>query len=113
MIGTTLAHYRITAELGAGGAPVWAVDSELFFWQGDKIFAVPVGTNPRLAIGEPEPLFAVSRDTTNTSREYDVTADGRRILIAKTPEASRPREIQIVLNWFSELERLAGPGGAR
>jgi hypothetical protein len=46
------------------------------------------------------------------SRERDVTADGRRVLIATVPEASRPREVQIVLNWFAELERLAGPGGA-
>jgi hypothetical protein len=66
-----------------------------------------------LTIGEPEALFTSQRYTTKTSREYDVTADGRRILIAKIPEASEPREVQIVLNWFSELERLAGPGGAR
>jgi len=55
MIGTTLAHYRITLALGAGGmGEVWrATDEKL------------------------------------------------------------GREVQIVLNWFSELERLAGPGGAR
>jgi len=35
------------------------------------------------------------------------------ILVVKIPEASKPREVQIVLNWFTELERLAGPGGAR
>ena len=29
------------------------------------------------------------------------------------PEVSKPREVQIVLNRFTELERLAGPGGAR
>ncbi len=72
-----------------------------------------IGTTPVLTIGEPEGLFTSQRYTTNTSREYDVTADGRRILIAKIPEASQPREVQIVLNWFTELERLAGPGGAR
>jgi hypothetical protein len=72
-----------------------------------------IGTTPVLTIGEPEALFAVSRYTTNTSREYDVTADGRRILIAKVQEASQPREVQIVLNWFTELEQLAGPGDAR
>ena len=55
MIGTTLAHYRVTAALGAGGmGEVWrATDEKL------------------------------------------------------------GREVQIFIIWFSELERLAGPGGVR
>ncbi len=104
---------RTQVTRDGGGAPLWARNSELFFWNGDRLFAVPVRTTPELTIGEPEGLFTAQRYTTNTSREYDVTADGRRVLIAKIPEASQPREIQIVLNWFSELERLAGLGGAR
>ena len=189
MIGTNLAHYRVTAELGAGGmgevwraedtklglevalkvlpeelakdpdrmarfereakvlaslnhpniatlygletapvipgepaatpsvipreAPVWVGNSELFFWNGDRFFAVPVRTTPELSIGEPEAFFEARRYTRNMSQEYCVTADGRRFLMATIPEASKPREVQIVLNWFTELERLAGPGGAR
>jgi len=104
---------RTQVTRDGGGAPVWAANSELFYWNGDRFFAVPVGTTPELTIGEPEALFTVSRYSTNSSREYDVTADGRRIIIAKIPEASEPREVQVVLNWFTELERLAGPGGAR
>jgi len=78
MIGTTLAHYRITAALGAGG------------------------------MGE------VYRATdTKLSREYDVSVDGQRVLLTRTPKEKMPREAEIVLNWFPELERLAGPGGAR
>jgi hypothetical protein len=45
------------------------------------------------------------------SREYDVAPDGERIVVlstTETSEESRPR-IQIVLNWFEELERLV-PG---
>ncbi len=104
---------RTKVTRDGGGAPVWAANSELFYWHGNRLFAVPVGTTPGLSIGEPEALFTASRYTTNSSREYDVTADGRRIIIAKIPEASDPREVQVVLNWFTELERLAGPGGAR
>jgi hypothetical protein len=104
---------RTQVTRDGGGAPLWAANSELFYWNGDRLFAVPVGTTPELSIGEPEALFTASRYTTNSSREYDVTADGRRIIIARIPEASQPREVQVVLNWFTELERLAGPGGAR
>ncbi|MCJ7753410.1 MAG: protein kinase, partial [Thermoanaerobaculales bacterium] len=104
---------RTQVTRDGGQAPVWAGNSELFYWQGDRLFAVAVRTTPALTIGEPEALFTVSRYTTTTSREYDVSADGRKILMVKVPEASKPREVQIVLNWFTELERLAGPGGAR
>jgi serine/threonine-protein kinase len=104
---------RTQVTRDGGEAPLWAETSEFFYWNGNRLFAVPVRTTPELTIGEPQELFTASRYTTKTSREYDVTADGRRIIIAKIPEASEPREVQIVLNWFSELERLAGPGGAR
>jgi serine/threonine-protein kinase len=104
---------RIQVTSSGGEAPLWARNSELFFWNGDRLFAVPVRTTPELTIGEPEALFTSQRFTTNQSQEYDVTADGRRILMVKIPEASKPREVQIVLNWFTELERLAGPGGAQ
>ena len=55
MIGTTLAHYEITARLGAGG------------------------------MGE----------------EW------------RAEDTVLGREIRVMLNWFTELERLAGPGGAQ
>ena len=70
-------------------------------------------TAPELVVGEPEALFEARRYTTDLCREYDVSGDGRRVIITRTPEGSRPREAQVVLNWFSELERLAGPGGTR
>jgi serine/threonine-protein kinase len=104
---------RTQVTRDGGGAPLWAANSELFYWNENHLMAVPVGTTQGLTIGEPEALFTAFRYTTNKRREYDVTADGRRIIIARIPEASLPREVQVVLNWFSELERLAGPGGAR
>ena len=104
-------RFQVTRD--GGEAPLWASNSELFFWNGDRLFAIPVRTTPELAIGEPEALFTSRRYTTNQSQAYDVTADGQRFLMVKIPEASKPREVQIVLNWFTELERLAGPGGGR
>ena len=104
---------RTQVTRDGGEAPVWAGNSDLFYWQGDRLFSVAVRTTPVLTIGEPEALFTATRYTTTTSREYDVSADGRHILVVKVPEASKPREVQIVLNWFVELERLAGPGGAQ
>jgi serine/threonine-protein kinase len=107
------AGLRVQVTRDGGEAPIWAGSSELFYWVGDRCFAVAVATTPGLEIGEPEALFTSRRFTTNASQEYDVTADGRRIVMVKIPEASKPREVQVVLNWFSDLERLAGRGGAK
>ena len=108
---TDLREHRLS--FFGGEAPLWARNSELFYWRGNRLFAVQIGTEPELSIGEPEALFSAERYTTNLSREYDVSADGLRALIARTADASKPREAKIVLNWFTELERLAGPGGGQ
>ena len=77
MIGTALAHYRITAALGAGGmGEVWrATDEKL-----DREVALKV--LPEEFAKDPERMARFERE-------------------AK------------VLNRFTELERLAGPRGAR
>ncbi len=96
---------RTQVTRDGGGAPVWAANSELFYWNGDRFFAVPVGTTPELTIGEPEALFTASRYTTNSSREYDVTADGRRFVVVETlePAADERPSIHVVQNWFAEF----------
>jgi serine/threonine-protein kinase len=104
---------RVQVTRDGGEAPLWAGNLELFFWRGNRLFGVPVATAPELSIGEPVELFSTDRYTTNLSREYDVSVDGQRVLLTRTPKEKKPREAQIVLNWFSELEQLAGPGGSR
>ncbi len=42
---------------------------------------------------------------TDTKLKRDVALDGRFLMI-KTPEELAPRQVNIVLNWFEELERL-------
>jgi hypothetical protein len=44
---------------------------------------------------------------------YDVTPDGERFLMLRVGDPPPPAtHYNVVLNWFSELERLA-PGGKR
>jgi hypothetical protein len=37
---------------------------------------------------------------------YDVAPDGR-FLVPRSPVDSAPRQLELVLNWFAELNRLA------
>ena len=56
-------------------------------------------------IGKPRVLFESSYDDYWIWPTYDVAADGR-FLMVKTPPERAPRQVNIVLDWFEELERL-------
>jgi hypothetical protein len=90
----------------AGGEqPRWRGDGqELFFVSADgKMTAVTVkavsGATRDFEASAPLPLF----DTHMTAAgiavfQYDVTADGKRFLVASTPAASSP-SLNVVVNW--------------
>jgi serine/threonine protein kinase len=88
-----------------GGKPRWRADGkELFYLAPDqKMMAVPVTTGARFEPGVAVPLFQ-----TNVTGffSYDVSADGRFLLHARS-EAARPAAspIVVLLNWRAALER--------
>jgi serine/threonine-protein kinase len=93
-----------------GEEPLWARDGrELFYRDGDKVMAVTVETEPIFAAERPSMVFAeASRGVFfgSGSPNYDITQDGRRLLMLQAEPQSPATEIHIVLNWFEELERL-------
>jgi serine/threonine-protein kinase len=105
---------RTRIPVGAGSAPVFSHDgSELFFRDATGISVVPVTYAPTLRIGTSTRLFGTatylwSRD----GRAWDPEPNGERFLVirmsdsALASDAALPGEIDIVLNWFEELERL-------
>jgi Tol biopolymer transport system component len=95
----------------AGGAePVWSRDGkELFYRNGDKMMAVPVETRATFSVSTPKQLFEGSfiKDHRNDVN-YDVSPDGKRFLMVKEFEAeTRTADINVVLDWFTELQRQA------
>ena len=64
--------------------------------------ALSEGPEPDMLVAEPpELLFTLSRIV-----DFDVTSDGERLAVERFPLETAAREIRVVLNWFSELERL-------
>ncbi len=98
---------RVQVSRSGGSHPRWGRNGELFYWSGDEINVVPVQTSPELIVGESTALFEFDRYAPDT-HGYAVSPDGSRFIMTRIPEESRPREIRVVLNWFTELERLAG-----
>ena len=95
----------------AGGTyPVWSRNGrELFFRGGDgrQILVVPVRSGNTLVAERPQVLFEFAIPAPAGTRPYDITPDGRFIVITSTQAAGGPApSLTLVLNWTEELKRL-------
>jgi hypothetical protein len=89
VIGQTLSHYKVIGKLGAGGIEVYrAEDTNL-----DRQVAIKV-----------------LPDTVWSSRNYDITPDGKRFIMVIKGEQRTAMQINMVLDWFEELKRLVPTG---
>jgi len=94
---------RIPVSSRGGRRPVWNRNGrELFYLEGQKLTSVDVQLEPELRIGQSRALF----DRPNMVA-FDVTPDGDRFLVVENNAESMPTQIEVVLDWFDELERLA------
>jgi hypothetical protein len=83
----------------------------LFFVSGDSIEAVAVA--PDGSVGGARKLFDRSdyhhRFNVNG---WDTASDGKRFLMIRRDPGSVPRQLNIILNWFADLDRVV-PLGTR
>ena len=116
--GTTYVQpYPLTGmkyEIARGGRPQWSPDGkELFFIPAPSQFlAVGVRTEPTFSVTPPYSLirrFGLAPPA--APRPYDILPDGRFVAVdAANQSGETPtQQIQVVLNWFEELKRLATP----
>ena len=105
-------HRKIMNE--GANSPVWSRSGgEIFLMTTDgQVKVLQISTNPAPDWSNPQALFRAQGTISGSSGSgnYDVTRDGRRLLIV-TPSGAGTTvanpEIQIVLNWHEELKRLA------
>jgi eukaryotic-like serine/threonine-protein kinase len=105
---------RVQVSTDGGGQPVWSRDGrELFYRSPTHVTATRMTSRSPAAFSSPQPLFADSFEHPQSGSHFsiDVAPDGRFLLLARPvrTDLSAPRgpEIQVVLNWADELERLA------
>lgn len=103
---------RRQVSTGGGDDPVWSKDGrELFYRNGQKLMAVNVSTSPQLKAGTPELLFeGPFLNIAGTS--FDVSADGRFLLIEEYFKQPPTTQIQVVFNWSNEVKRRVGAGNS-
>ncbi len=104
---------RWTISTEGGTQPLWNPNGrEIFYRSGDKMMAVEVATTPDIKLSSPRALFEqrYAFGSGITIANYDVAADGQRfIMVRDEPGAAR---LNVVLNWLSELGRVAPAGSS-
>src|SRR5437867_3827561 len=95
-----------TISAGGGTEPVWPRNArQLFYRSGNAMMVVDVATGPTFGVGKPRRLFEKPYErSTAFWANYDVSADGERLLMVKGDDlAATPPPISVVVNWFEEL----------
>jgi Tol biopolymer transport system component len=102
-IGASGAPRQVSVD--GGREPIWSHDGrELFYrWQ-RRMIAVPIDTTHGLTAGKPVTLFEHDY-LVDQLTDYDVSPDGRFLMIKPSVEEQAPRLLSIVLNWGDELAR--------
>jgi hypothetical protein len=73
---------KTLVSVDGGTEPVWSGNGrELFYRNGDHMMTAAVTTQPVFRVSKPELLFDKRAWTFPTTRNYDVTSDGRRFLM--------------------------------
>ncbi len=83
---------------------------ELFYRNGDGMWSVAVATEPGFRAAKPVLLFRGEYETDYWSSNYDVARDGQRFVMirrGKEGDTPAPQQLNVVLNWFEELKRVA------
>jgi hypothetical protein len=105
---------RALISTEGGAEPLWSRDGkELFYRNGDRMMAVRILTaEPELIASPPRLLFQGRFQRGDTggspSTNYDVTEDGRFVMIQED-EAASAVTYHIVLHWTEELKRMVPP----
>jgi hypothetical protein len=94
-------------QVSANGGiqPLWSKDGkELFYVQGDTLMAAPVTTSTEgFATGAARRLFSHDGLAQGYATEYDVSADGRFVMVATPEGEDAAPAIRVVQNWYEEF----------
>ena len=97
-------------SVSGGSVAVWRRDGkELYYIASDGVLmTAPISTEEEPQVGGAQPLFAIRiapglRGT--NLRNYDVSADGQRFLVANLTEQAAAPRLTVVTNWRKALKR--------
>ena len=98
--GSAVGGSRVSSD--GGNEPHWREDSkQLLYRAGRNIMSVDITTVPAFRAGSPAMLFQLPLG----ADDWDVTADGKRFLVAVPLAQNTPQPFTVVLNWQGMLKK--------
>ena len=102
--------YQVSTN--GGRAPRWSPDGKQLYYHEsptNQLFVVDVRTTPSFSFGQPRVLPIEGTIHPVAQRNYDLTADGRQMLVvrpaaAAMSDARSAAQLHVVLGWFEELK---------
>ena len=97
----------LTISNDGGSEPVFARNAPtLFYRRGDEMIAVDIAAGPPIEVGAPRRVLVKPYNRSNGFwPNYDVTPDGRRILMIRSTAQEMPSRVNVVLNWLETINR--------
>ena len=99
---------KVRISTTGGYESVWSRDGKELFYRAGRgshnMIAATIETEPKFRVIESKELFESRK-----FRDYDVAPDGRFLMIQEPQEPTR-LGINVVLNWFEELEQFVPTG---
>ena len=91
----------VPVSTDGGTEPLFARDAPtLFYRHGDDVIAVDIGTGPPIGVGKARRVSSKPYNRSNGYwPNYDVTPDGRRLLMVRGTAQEAPSRVNVVLNW--------------
>jgi serine/threonine-protein kinase len=107
---------RVPVSSGGGTEPVWSRDGKtLFYRRGNALLMVAAPAGPQAGIGRPVELFEGSFGSGPSGLAgFDVSADGRRfVMVRRSDPAGTQPSVEVIVNWFTDLDRRQAAAAAR
>jgi hypothetical protein len=108
-MGGPAAGAKQKVSIAGGTQPSWRADGkEIFYVAADgKMMSVEFGA-ASFKLGVPKSLFQTRLEFDSVQRQYDVSADGQRFLLAQPLEEGASVPITVIFNWPTLLKKGAG-----
>jgi len=99
----------VQVSADGGFDPVWAADGRTLYYRSEgHVMRATVRPGSPITVLDRGLLFETDNHWDDFGRSFDVAADGRLLMIRPEP-GSMPNQLNVILNWFEDLERLLPP----
>jgi serine/threonine-protein kinase len=98
---------KLQISNGGGNEPCWSrTGREIFYRNQGWMMSAGIISEEPLRASKPKPIFEADYDDAGALYpNYDIAPDGSRFVMVRSEQERVATQVNVVLNWFAELER--------